>query len=185
MSNVKGSALASRLLWVRLGHGEAGLERLEHQASPELQPTLVNGVAMARWYPLAQFIELIELIDRLFGKGDGALIKELGKFGAEANLKTVYKLFYKVGTVRWILGRAARLWGAHYDAGQMLVVDEKPGETTLEIADFDTPHRVHCLSVAGWAEKSVEISGGVDANVEELSCRARGDERCLLRVTWK
>lgn len=182
---MKGSALASRLLWVRLGHGEAGLERLEHQASPELSPTLVNGVAMSRWYPFDQFIELNVLIDRLFGTGDLALVKELGKFGAEANLKTVYKLFYKVGTVRWILGRAARLWGAHYDSGEMQIVEERPGEGILEIVGFDTPHVVHCMSVAAWAEKSVEISGGKEAAVDDLQCRARGDARCLLRARWR
>ena len=182
---MKGSALASRLLWVRLGHGEAGLERLERQVSPELQPALVNGVAMARWYPFEQFIELIEVIDRLFGKGDLGLVKELGRFGADANLKTVYRLFYKVGTVRWILHRAARLWGAHYDTGAMEIVEDRPGHAVLEIVGFDTPHHIHCLSVAGWAEKSVEISGGKDAKVESVQCRAHGDARCLLQVTWK
>jgi hypothetical protein len=184
VSNVKGSALASRLLWVRLGHGEAGLERLEAAASSELAPTLVNGVAMARWYPFSVFIELNEVIDRLFGHGDLALVKELGRFGADANLKTVYRLFYKVGTVRWILGRAARLWGAHYDSGEMRIVEDRPGFGILEVVGFDTPHRIHCLSVAGWAERSVEISGGKDALVEETSCRARGDAQCLFRVTW-
>jgi hypothetical protein len=185
VSNVKGSALASRLLWVRLGHGEAGLERLEAAASESLAPVLANGVAMARWYPFSQFVELIELIDRLFGKGDLGLVKELGKFGADANLKTVYRMFYKLGTVRWILGRAARLWGAHYDSGEMQIVEDMPGMGMLEIVGFDTPHRIHCMSVAGWAEKSVEISGGKDAKVEEVACRARGDDRCLLKITWK
>jgi hypothetical protein len=185
VSNVKGSALASRLLWVRLGHGEAGLEWLEAQASPDLAASLVNGVAMSRWYPFALFIELNELIDRLFGKGDLRLVHELGRYGADANLKTVYRLFYKVGTVRWILGRAARLWGAHYDSGRMQIVDERPGMGTLEIVDFDTPHRIHCMSVSGWAERSIEISGGKEAHVEELSCRASGDPQCLLRCTWK
>jgi hypothetical protein len=185
VSNVKGSALASRLLWVRLGHGEAGLERLEAAASDALSPALVNGVAMARWYPFEVFVELNQVIDQLFGKGDLGLVKELGRFGADANLKTVYRLFYKIGTVRWILGRAARLWTAHYDSGRMELVDDRPGSATLEIVDFATPHRIHCLSVAGWAERSVEISGGLEAKVEEDACRARGDERCLLRATWR
>jgi hypothetical protein len=184
VSNVKGSALASRLLWVRLGHGEQGLEQLEASSSAELAPALAGGVVMARWYPFGLFVELNEAIDRLFGAGDLGLIKELGRFGADANLKTVYRLFYKVGTVRWILGRASRLWGAHYDSGSLVVVDERPGESVLEIADFATPHRAHCLSVAGWAERSVEISGGHDARVEELDCRAAGGERCLFRATW-
>lgn len=181
---MKGSALASRLLWVRLGHGEQGLERLEAAASPELQPVLVNGVAVARWYPFPIFVELIEVIDRLFGKGDLALVWEMGRFGADANLKTIYRLFYKVGTVRWILGRAARLWGAHYDSGRLEVITDKPGEAIMEICDFDTPHRVHCMSVAGWAEKSVDISGGKDAKVTELECRALGQERCVMKATW-
>jgi hypothetical protein len=185
VSNVKGSALASRLLWVRLGHGEAGLERLESAASPELAPALVNGVAMARWYPFEQFVELNQVIDQLFGQGDLGLVKELGRFGADANLKTVYRLFYKIGTVRWILGRAARLWNAHYDSGSLQLLDDRPGLGLMEIADFATPHRIHCLSVVGWAERSVEISGGQEARVDELECRAKGDARCLLRATWK
>lgn len=182
---MKGSALASRLLWVRLGHGEPGLERLDAAASPALAPVLHDGVAMARWYPFEVFVELNELIDRLFGAGDLALARELGRFGADANLKTVYRLFYKVGTVRWVIGRATRLWHAHYDAGSIAVVDEKAGEVTMEIRDFDTPHRVHCLAVVGWAERSIEISGGRDVRSDELACRARGDARCLLRARWR
>ena len=182
---MKGSALASRLLWVRLGHGEAGLDRLEAAASPTLQPVLVNGVAMARWYPFEVFIELIEVIDRLFGKGDLGLVRELARFGADANLKTVYRLFYKVGTVRWILGRAARLWGAHYDNGELLVIDDRPGRALLEISGFASPHRIHCMSVAGWCERSIEISGGKDVKSEELDCRAKGGQRCLLSATWR
>lgn len=182
---MKGSALASRLLWVTLGHGERGLESLERAVSPALAPVLVNGVHKARWYPFEQFIELNEVIDRLFGTGDLALVRELGRYGADANLRTVYRLFYKVGTVRWILGRAARLWGAHYDSGELRVISDVPCESTLEILGFATPHRVHCLSVAGWCERSVEISGGNQVRLEELECRAEGDDRCLLRVHWR
>jgi hypothetical protein len=182
--NVKGSALASRLLWVRLGHGEAGLEELARAASPALATALTEGVAMARWYPFEVFVELNQVMDRLFGSGDLALVWQLGRFGADANLKTVYRLFYKVGTVRWILGRAARLWGAHYDSGELVLIDDRPGYGKLEIVDFATPHRTHCLSVGGWCERSVEISGGREARVRELECRARGEARCLLEATW-
>lgn len=181
---MKGSALASRMLWVRLGHGEAGLARLADAASPGLADVLRSGVAMARWYPFPLFIELIELVDRLFGRGDLGLVKELGRFGADANLKTVYRLFYKVGTPRWVVSRAARLWGAHYDTGQLTLVEDRPRRIVMEIEGFDTPHRVHCLSVAGWAEQSVAISGGKDSQCDSVECRAEGGARCLLLATW-
>ena len=184
VSNVKGSALTSRLLWVSLNHGEAGMARLAEAASPTLRAVVREGASRATWYQFEMFVELNQKIDELFGKGDLALVKELGRYGADANLTTIYRLFYKVGTVQWILSRASRLWGMHYDAGRMIVRAPGGREVELEIMDYDTPHRTHCLSVEGWIERSVELSGGKDVALDELDCRARGGARCRMRVRW-
>jgi hypothetical protein len=185
MANVKGSALSSRLLWVRLNQGEQGIERLAGEVSAELAELLNRGAVMSKWYAFDLFVELNETIDRVFGKGDLALVKKLGRHGADANLTTIYRLFYKVGTVKWILARASRLWGMHYDSGY-LEINALPGkEVEARIIDFETPHRVHCLSVQGWAERSVELSGGKEVILEELSCRAAGGDDCELKVSWK
>lgn len=185
MANVKGSALSSRVLWVQLGHGNAGMERLRAQVSPDLRYTLAEGVNKAKWYPFEQFIELNEAIDRLFGKGDLGLIHELGRYGADANLTTIYRLFFKVGTTHWILGRAVRLWSAHYDSGYLEVLTRGPKTAVLRIRGFATPHKVHCMAVQGWAERSVELSGGLNVKTEEPLCRTRGDEYCQLEATWE
>ena len=185
MANVKGSALSSRVLWVQLGHGAAGMERLRARASPDLLHTLVEGVNKATWYPFEQFIELNEVIDRVFGKGDLGLIHELGRYGADANLTTIYRLFFKVGTTHWILGRAVRLWSAHYDSGYLEVLTRGPKTAVLRIRGFATPHRVHCMAVQGWAERSIELSGGLQVTTEEPMCRTKGDEWCQLEARWE
>ena len=185
VANVKGSALASRVLWVQLGHGEAGMQRLVAQCTPALRQTIETGVHKARWYPFAEFVELNTVIDRLFGNGDYGLIRELGRFGADANLTTIYRLFYKVGTVHWILGRAVRLWSAHYDSGYLEVMTRGPKTTVLRIRGFDTPHETHCLSVMGWCERSIELSGGKDVTVGEPLCRTKGHELCQMEATWQ
>ena len=184
VANVKGSAVASRVLWVRLGHGAAGIERLIPQCSPELRAAIEAGIDKARWYPLALFLELNVTIDRLFGRGDGALIRELGRHAADANLTTIYRLFYKVGTPMWILGRAARLWGAHYDTGSLEVLTRGPSTAVLRIRGFAAPDAVHCTAVAGWCERSIELSGGKRVEVVEPLCRTRGDVLCQLEATW-
>src|SRR5262245_45077687 len=97
------------------------MERLLHQSSPELRQNVEMGLNKAKWYPFEQFVELNVTIDRLFGHGDLELCRTLGRFGADANLTTIYRLFFKVGTVHWILGRAVRLWSAHYDSGYLEV----------------------------------------------------------------
>lgn len=183
---MKGSALASRVNWVRLNHGTDGVDRLAKQCSPELRAIIETGAKMARWYPFAEFIELSTVIDRVFGTGDGALYRRLGYEGAGANLSTIYRLFYRVGSVMWILGRAARLWNAHYDSGRLEVRarGSAGGEVELDIIDFETPTCVHCDAVTGWCHKSIEMSGGKVSEVERPACRVKGGDRCTIRVRW-
>ncbi len=182
---MKGSALASRVLWIQLGHGAAGLAKVRAEASPALAETLDPGVEKARGYPLRQFYELNALIDQKFGAGDLALVRELGRHGADANLTTIYRLFYKVGTTHWILGRAVRLWSAHYDTGYLEVLTGDARAATLRIHNFALPDRVHCLSVLGWTERSIELSGGKRVEAAETRCRTRGDDVCQIETSWE
>jgi hypothetical protein len=186
VANVKGSALASRVLWVRLNHGSDGIERLARQCSPELRPVVETTAKMARWYPFELFIELNTVIDRVFGAGDGKLVRQLGYHGAGANLATIYRLFYRVGSVMWILGRAARLWNAHYDSGKLEVRARGTagGEVELDIIDFETPHCFHCDAVTGWCHRSIEMSGGNVSEIQRTVCRKDGGDRCTIRAKW-
>ncbi len=176
--------MASRILWVQLGHGAAGIERLVPECSPELRASISKGFEKARWYPFEQFIELNVAIDRVFGAGDLALVKVLGCHGADANLTTIYRLFYKVGTAQWILGRAVRLWSAHYDSGYLEITTRGPRTAVLRIRGFDTPHQVHCLAVTGWCGRSIELSGGKHVKITEPHCRTRGDDLCQIEAVW-
>jgi hypothetical protein len=185
VANVKGSALSSRVLWVQLNHGAAGMDRLLPECTAELRANIERGIAKATWYPFEQFIELITNVDRLFGKGDLSLVRELARHGADANLTTIYRLFYKVGTTHWILGRAVRLWSAHYDTGILEVLTRGPKTAVLKIRNFDTPHKVHCMSVMGWAERSIELSGGKQVHSEETKCRMSGDAWCQIESSWE
>ena len=119
-------------------------------------------------------------IDRLFGKGDLALVDELARHGADANLTTIYRLFYKVGTTHWILGRAVRLWSAHYDSGYLEVLTRGPKTAVLRIRNFDAPHEIHCRSVMGWATRSIELSGGKKVVSKETRRRIAGDAFCQI-----
>ena len=185
MANVKGSAISSRALWVRLHHGDDGVQALSKAVKADTRKALDGTIDKASWYPFDVFVDLNESIDRVFGKGDLGLVKTLGRFGAEANLKTIYRLFYMVGTVKWVMDRAARLWDLHYDSGRFLIVRKPGNEIEARIVKFATPHRTHCLSVAGWAERSVELSGGKDVRLSETGCRAKGDDDCAFEVTWR
>lgn len=184
-SHVKGSALASRLLWVTLSKGQTGMAQLTAAASPALQQIIARGAVMSAWYPFAQFIELNQIMEAAFGTGDGSLYRLLGRHGADAHLTTIYRLFYKVGTVYWILGRGARLWSAYYDSGKLELYTRGSHSAEMRLFDFATPDKIHCANVAGWVERSVELSGGKNVSVIESSCRVDGAAHCQFQCTWQ
>lgn len=185
VANVKGSALASRLTWVRLEHGPIGLDRVNRVASPALAALIAQPLRMSSWYPLALFVELNEVIDRVFGNGDGAMARALGRYGADANMTTIYRLFYKLGTVRWVMSRAARLWHMHYDAGRIELIERGEHEIDLHLIGVPEPSCTHCHSVQGWAERSIELSGGEKVTAEMTSCRRDGAQTCCIAARWK
>ncbi len=184
MPNVKGSALKSRFQFVEARYGSAGVDRLLGALPPEDGDLHAAGILVSQWYPFETFVRVMGTIDSLFGNGDLSLCIDMARYAADVNLTTLYRFFYRIGSVNFILGMAARLWRAHYDAGELAI---RGGErmATLQIVDWPAPERAHCLSVMGWATRSVELSGGAGVRATENGCRARGDSVCEFSVTWR
>ncbi len=182
--NVKGSALVSRLAWLRLHHGDEGLTRVMANGSKALGYVASGRLAKAEWYPFTIFCELNEVIDRTYGSGDLALVRELGRNSAEANLTTIYRLFLQVGSPKWTLERAARLWNLYYDSGKLVVSGARSNAVRAEIIGFATPHRVHCVAVLGWMERALELAGAKRLVIDETTCRARGESACVFESRW-
>lgn len=180
--HTKGSALRARVHYVEAKGGEAKRAFLD-VLTLETREKAQQGFLADQWYPFSMFIELNEAIDRLYGRGDMELCYELGRYGADLNLPTLYKLFFRVGNVGWVLKRAAAAWSVNYDAGSMTVVERHPNGAVLRIDDWPDPRRAHCLSVRGWIVRACELSGETVKKHRE-TCRVNGDPACQFWVDW-
>ncbi len=159
---VKGSAITSRERWVRERHGPAGEAEVRAALDPKHRAILEAGVLRSAWVPFELFIDLNVTIDRIFGQGDYTLCKEIAYYGAKLNLPTLYRIFFRVGSLAFVLKRAARMWDVHYSTGRLSVTSGK-GWARLMIEDFAQPHPALWQSVAGWGEASAHLSGVTDA----------------------
>lgn len=182
---MKGSAITSRIRFVREHGGEEMFRDVRAALSPASRAHLERGVLPHAWVPFELFVEINVEIDKRLGKGDLELCREMGRYGAHVNLPTLYRIFFRLGSMPFILKKAARLWEVHYDSGRLDVDTDEVGVARLTIADFETPHRTHCLSVLGWAEAAGELTGATVIESRELGCRARGDASCDLFLRWK
>ncbi len=184
MANCKGIAVLTRLTYAEVHHGAEGRKQLLESLEPAQRAMLEGHVLPHAWVPFDLFIALNVNADRLFGSGDLSLCRTMGAWSAEKSLPTLFRIFYRFGTPMFIFGKAAKLWSHHYDSGWLEPQSPAPNEVRLLIHDLQSPHRAHCLSVLGWAGRSIEMSGGKLVVQEETRCRTRGAPVCELRLTW-
>ena len=185
MGHVRCPSVLARLQWVVEHHGEAAFDATLSAMAPGLASEIRSVVEPTQWVSFDAYVALSATIDARYGEGDLALCRELGRYSARVNLPTLYRIFYQFGSVRFILGKATAVWSEHYDSGRAYTRDVGPKEVAVFIEDFETPHAVHCLSVLGWIESTIVISGAKLISGEEVACRRRGDKACELRVRYE
>jgi hypothetical protein len=184
MPHVRASAILARLKWVEEHHGREARRSVLVSLPPSQADAILAAVNPTSWVTFDAFISLCQAIDRLYGSGDLALCRTLGRYAAEVNLPTLYRIFYKIGSVRFIISKASTVWTTHYDSGRASTHDI-PGGIAFVVEGFATPHRAHCLSVLGWMEQSATISGATVTSACEVKCRCRGDAACEFHMEYK
>lgn len=175
--------MKARVAWAK-ARGVAEYARFLNELSTPTRLIVEEGVMQGEWYPYETFLELCEVLDRLFGAGDLELCVDIGRYTCNANLTSLYRFLFRVGNVHFIIRRAAAAWRLNYDEGQMRVVSVGPESAVLQISGWPEPHRAHCLSVKGWVLEAGRLSGKPQIREVHEKCRAKGDEVCELAVEW-
>ena len=177
--------MQARLRYLGERTDAAAREAVLAALAPETRAILERPIDVRAWYPFEAFVDVNVVMDRVLGLGDLELCYEIGRYAAELNTKAFYRAVMSVGSVRFVLGRAAGMWSDHYDSGTLDVLDGPEGQVNLRLIGFATPHRAHCRSVAGWGTRIIELVGAkVDSHVERV-CESLGGPWCEMAITYR
>jgi uncharacterized protein (TIGR02265 family) len=184
---VKGTLLIARMKYVR-SRGDVDAERVLKRLSAEDQVLLRGMLLPSSWYPAGALLRLEMTAAAILSKGDRRqLFMEMGRFTASTNLAPagMHRPFVREGDPHFLLENVPRLYSSQHSTGHR--THERTGPTSAAIRHFDTeqPDSDDCLTVAGWLERAVEISGGRVPMVEERRCRGRGAPHCEFLISWK
>lgn len=71
-----------------------------------------------------------------------------------------------------------------YDAGRRTY--EKLDERKAVLRTFEAPTVTaeDCMTIVGWHERAIEISGGKAVDVKETKCRTKGHDHCEYLCAW-
>jgi len=184
-SRIKGHVLISRLAHVRDVAGEPGLQRVLAQLSREDRTALTGMLLPAGWYPLELNLRLDGAIASALSTGDRSRVfVDMGRASAERNLTGAHAPYLRAGDPHFLLSNAPRIYAAYYDTGRRTY--ERLGDRAAVLRTFEaeTVSATDCLTVVGWHERAIELSGGRAVTVTETQCRARGAPHCEYRCEW-
>jgi uncharacterized protein (TIGR02265 family) len=182
---IKGSILLSRRAYLRERGGEPLFQRVSSRL-PLIDRTIVEGTLLATsWYPLELNLRLDDAIaDELSTGNRSQVFIEMGRASAEQNLKTVHQAFIRQGDPHFLLSNAPRIYRLYYAVGYRTYERAGPSSATLRTFDAESVTATDCMTVIGWHQRGIELSGGKNAAVVELVCRSRGGPHCEYRCAW-
>ncbi len=182
-ARVRSTTVRVRDHFVNARYGKTAREKLRASASPELRAALLSSGDA--WVDFRLFVEASELVCNLFGGGNLALAREIGRFGAETNIGTWRGIVHRLLSPRTLMGIAAGLWSHHYDGGRLGVEETGESSMRLRITDFPTPHRTHCLAIEGWIERTIQLGRPRAVRVRKIGCRLDGGPACEWLADWE
>lgn len=184
-AQVKGTILAARLAFVRARGGEALLARVLGRL-PEADKKQLSGfILVTSAYPFALNLRLDKAIADELSPGDpNHVFLEMGRASAEVNLSGPQRLFIQQGDPHYLLSFSESIYGYYYSQGKRTYAKTGPSSATVVTTGAERITPGDCLTVIGWYERAIEMSGGSDVKITHAVCAALGADRCQYDVSW-
>lgn len=163
-------------LWPRLVEAVPAVE--------ELLPGSGNTTANIRTgVPSLLMGEILERADIIGGKGDLALVSEIGASIAQRSLRRLCPDLPRSLTPGALIDGFPYLWSRISRDGEGVVVDRASGEAKVAIQGTQPPLELIGLTAA-LLRAALTDAGGRPASVAIIACSALGDRRDLLLARW-
>lgn len=178
---MKGIGFANITTYVRERHGEATWQRVLDAMQLSERREVEDSIAIG-WYEVRCFAALLRAVDKVCGKGDLGLLKEVGAAEADQDLNRVLRLLLRVLTPSQIFKMEARLWSHFQDSGTWHSVKVINGvDATLTGWEVDS---ALCEELAGYLGRLIEFTGGRDVRINHPRCRVKGHDTCLFELRF-
>jgi hypothetical protein len=154
---------------------------------PESSRDIMSNLVLSnKWYPIQDgLIAPIQLISTMLYDGDEvntAFI--MGRYHADITLTGIYKFFVK-NSPWFIIERGLRVFSTYFQPCEMKIVNLGKNKIAIHLLFFPEPHNIVDASIAGWTERAIEISGGINVKSEVTSSLANNDDITEIIFTWE
>lgn len=183
--HVKGTAVKSIQDYVQTHHSDKYAEWLK--AMPEVSRIIMSKpVYVSDWYSVKDAaVEPTIALGKVVFNGDAVKAGwETGRYSSEIALNGVYKVFVKMATPQFIIGRSGKILPSYYDPSDLAVKETGAKHVVLNISKLPMNHEVLEARIFGWIQRALEVCGCKNVQINPTTSMTKGDSSTLLMITW-
>jgi len=180
--HVKGAMVRAHLQFLRDRFGDPAVEKTLATLPPAACAEM-HHMLSSTWCAFETLVLLDRAIARVAGQDERKLMRELGRYSAEINLKTVYRAFRR-DEIHDFFRRSATLHKQFQDFGDCDYEQLGPTRARIRILNAQCFSPTYCASEIGYLEQVIAIHGGTDPRISESTCQSLHDPLCTFELHW-
>jgi len=187
VAKVKGVVLLNGREFALARGGQEAWDRVLQRLGPEDRQSLAEAIPVG-WYDMGLYDRSNRAIAEALG-GEGAreredVMREVGRFAAEHDLKTIHRLFLRLASPAYVIERSAGFWRRFQDSGTWSVVREPPNRMRATLSGWGAQDELTCIRLAAYMFRLFQLVGARNGALERVACRSRGDPACVFQAHW-
>lgn len=185
-ARIKGSVLIARLNLLTKQGGAGRVQAVLQRLSPADRKVLEGVIMPIGWYPLELNLRLDAAIAEVLSPRDrNKAFIDMGRASAEDNLNGPHHVFIRKGDPHFLLSHAPEIYRLYYAVGSRTYEKTGARSGVLRTLGAESVTPEDCLTIIGWYQRAIEMSGGRDVRIDHTRCRARGNGHCEYLCAWE
>jgi predicted hydrocarbon binding protein len=174
---ISGDNLIHAMDYVKRKKGTDGLDGVIYEAKENL-----DEIYPDKMYPLAMYIELLEIIQRKFMHSDTKVIYRLG-FDRAKGL-TFFEYFKNKSDPITLFKMIEKNWRRFNAFGKLEVREEEKASAVIYLCDFQS-NPLYCQRMKGFLEGIITaICDMKNGTVVEEQCQVKNGKYCKFYASW-
>ncbi len=181
---VSGALVQPLLRRVRRFYGRRALGRVLKELPPTDRAALLASPKKGDWVSFETLLAFTQAVDRVLGQDDLSLVVECGKAAAEGLFDAIVAQHPSSPPLELLVAEMPDILARYVSAVRWRLHHTGRGYARVEVREQGEPELASCVVQIGLFERCLDRFGGKEVEVNLASCRALGDERCVLDATW-
>jgi hypothetical protein len=183
---VKGIAWIVMMKYFSEHHTPKDIEKLKAALDQESRELFESKYVLPfSFVDYGTFLKIQLTADKVIGRGDFELVKQLNYYSARHDVHGVYKFIVSLLSPKTAFQALSKLLNQFYDKGKLHLENATSNGVTIIIEDAPDIPLYHDIEQGAYVEEIVRMAGAKDIKFTHTQCMARGDVRCRWEVTWK